>query len=268
MSKSANRRDKDRYSTAQMLCALQALWPRIWGDNRPFGAETRIFEFVMGCDGWDEIDLADVSYALERRLGGAVGSYAAWERGSLGEWRRFWNAAHREQLTFGALADFLARRIPAVRVEPLWVWGRPCVPAGAFLAVRRVAADVDRRGADFGPSTPVRERFVGGKLRALWTRLRWISENRLPPLRDARRIPRAFPMLAAALLLGGGVAAKSALSGFALIASLGAALGVLVLLLVICRRFGERWDDPLPPGYRTFADVARAMARRPANATS
>lgn len=57
----------------------------------------------------------------------------------------------RQALTIAEFCEFLASKAEAVRIEPVTVLGRPCLAAGAFLAVRRL---LDRAGADMTDLAP------------------------------------------------------------------------------------------------------------------
>src|SRR5262245_14948583 len=62
--------DAKRYTQTPVLCGLRAAWEEATGGtDEPFDAETQIYAYGMADGTWDDIDLADIWFRLERFFG-------------------------------------------------------------------------------------------------------------------------------------------------------------------------------------------------------
>jgi hypothetical protein len=266
-----------RYSREHILVGLQEAWPQIVGDRRPFSSGTRIDHQLKASGDWEEVDLTDVAYALDRFFGiDECDPRRSWKE-RLEEWTRFfdWGAQATPEgwgrdvgpcFTFGALADFLAARVVERPIEAVRVLGKPCLNAGAFLRICELTARLVPAVSPIWPSTPVRTALRGRALRRLWARLRWMSNGRIAPLRLTWRARLAdlllsriglVALLFAPLAIGVWVSAGSGRGGYVpVMLSVVPLWGALLVL-------GEAWaalEHPLPSGFTTFRDLARGLA--------
>jgi hypothetical protein len=242
----------------QVLFGLEQFWVRHLGCDSPFEPGAR-----LGRTEWlfDEADLADHLDALgdffglscppqewAEFLGLAVTDPREWEE----------NVAPR--LTFRGLAAFIAARVETIPLEPVSLLGQPCLTAGIFGGLEQLVAQVHRRARHFGPSTPIRRRLRGPRLRLFCERLHWIGQGRLPaPPRltiTRRALDHYFWGKAAAAIL------TAVLVGDWSVLCTGFLVGLLLLipLAAVVTFLNEWWIDPLPAGARSFGDLARLLA--------
>jgi len=134
-----------------------------------------------------------------------------------------------------------------------------------------VTRDVVRSSRRFAPSTQIRDRLRGHRLRRVWTRLRWICYGRLPALeaswraRAAARCGLIFAVVSviglASVLVCIHASAKIVgwYEGMWLVLRMVAPFMAPVLggLSVSCLAY--RLSNPLPSGIRTFRDLAKAL---------
>ncbi len=276
-----------RLTPKQVMCGLRIAWPTIIGDRRPIAADMRIDEHLKACGVWDEIDLADVGYALDRFFNTRVPTLRAWKRDSFDQWADFfgaesccqsaadWETRFAPRVTFGALAQFISRRADAIVIEPAMVLGRPCAAAGAFRTIQRVIETLRPATPRFAPSAPVLSVIRGRSLRVAWETLRWMSEDRLPSLhrmwtdrlRDLVGGGWAFLAAIAAIL---GVPLLPLMSdlpwGAPTLITVSVTVGLWVAIAFTIQ-FVESRCDPLPAGLDDFRSVARAMVLPDATAT-
>lgn len=253
--------DTARYTPKQIMCGLRIAWPQSTGDKLPFSETTRVAESIER-SGWDDLDFAILAYELDRFFGWNDVGRRAWNRAALPAWRSFMES-ELDRITFGSMASFIADRIPAVPMEPVFVLGKRCAPAGAFRSIEQVVRQLDLGVPRFAPSARITSILRGRPLRTVWNRLRWMSEERLPPLRrtwtnrvvDALNSgPGLLAMLGAAALLSIGL--HSIVVGIITTVSFRIVVGLFLR--------GCEWiQNPVPSRFDDFRDVSRAMAARP-----
>lgn len=166
-----------------VLYGLQVIMRRDIGVSEPIAASTLFFSVA---DGWKEIDLADVFYLVEKHFEVRI-ALSTWDaifRDGHHE-AADWNQNIGKRLTFGHVAAFIAARLPMTRLAPLTILGKRCEQAGAFRTIEQLVERFDTSDAQFGPSTPIRERLRGSTLKRVWNQLTWLSEGRLPELRKS-----------------------------------------------------------------------------------
>ncbi len=267
-----------RLTPKQVMCGLRSAWPTIIGDRRPIAADMRIDEHLRACGEWDEIDLMDVAHALDRFFSTRVPTRHEWKRDSFDQWADFfgtelycrttadWETRFTPRVTFGALAQFISQRADAIVIEPAMVLGRPCATAGAFRAIQRVIETLGPATPRFAPSALVLSVIRGHSLRAAWAKLRWMSEDRLPPLRrmwtDRLRDLMGGWAFLAALAAVLGVPLLPLMSdlpwGAPTLITVSVAVGLWVAIRFTIHLVESRCD-PLPDGLDDFRSVARAM---------
>lgn len=264
------------YTLEQIMWGLRAFLYEEFQYDWPIRPTDNICDVFEKC-GWIE------SYLW---LGGDIDAFfgvtregRGWWAKSQMEWTDFyghygdeaqWQSEVRPTLTFQRLAEFIQRRTNGRAIEPVRVFGTPCKAAGAFCAIEDVVRDTRPDMSPFPPSARVRRKISGKRLRTTWTRLRWMSEDRLPPLRktdlDSMDTLRRQTCHLSAVMVFLGVCADALLGTGA-----GLFLGVvpfLVLILVsgglaLIRPIAVLIDDSLPHGIRDFRDVAKAMVGEP-----
>lgn len=260
-----------QYLQAQVLIGLRAVWQELGFDPAAVSAERRIDEALRESGDWEEIDLADVFYRIERAFG-FTASREEW-----GRWggalpyvanHRQWDEQIAPHFTFGGLAEFIAQRAAAPLFEPMHVLGRPCESAGAFRLLQRKVADVSPCSPEFAPGSRLRDVLSTRQLRRIWWQLQMSACGRLAPLKPKPTSPfeRLFAWLnrhapnwwsPAALLISLSFLAL-ALLGYTilLIAGFIAACVLTSLALWIV----DECSSPLPDGVETFRDLSVALA--------
>ena len=169
-------------------------------------------------------------------------------------------------LTFGDLAEFIARRATPVSLKPVTVFGSRCAAAGVFHGIRSLPGLRDQRIA---PSTRLLERMKASHAPAYVDQIAWATDTPLPNVerydslaRFARFdevIANSVFWLTLAVALGAIYQAVSALgvSGV-VIALLHSPVVALALRQFVLNRFAK----PLPSELNTFGDLARYIAAR------
>lgn len=90
--------------------------------------------------------------------------------------------------TFADLRRFLGENYDVVRIEPLSIFGQPCLPAGAFRAIERIVHQIDPKIERFAPSVVITSVIRGRKLRQLLVQLRLLTAGRTKIGRRAEAI--------------------------------------------------------------------------------
>lgn len=247
-----------RYTDAQVLCGLRETWFDITGAyDTPFEADTRIDLYLKADGTWAEIDLADVWIALEEFFGFKC---------NIDEWTQLfrldvtdaqkWESECAPQITFGALARFIAERAEAISLAPTTILGRRCAPAGAFLGIRRVAQRLRPYGNDFAPSALIIENFRGRSLNRLWTQLCWMSNGRLTQLPAKWREATFNTYLWCFLITVLAVGVTWAIGDYRIA---GFAVGGSIISILIAEAY-HYFHNPLPNDVATFRDLANRIA--------
>lgn len=263
-----------RYTAEQIMCGLRDVWPRIVCNRTAFEPDTRIDEYMKQIGLWDEIDFADVAAVLESYFGFTC---------SAEEWKSYmgakpyvrseaeWDEKIAPRFTFGSLAEFIADRTVAVPFEPVMVLGKRCEAAGTFRLIEAVTRDVVEGSKPFAPSTQIRDRLRGRRLRRVWTRLRWICYGRLPPLEPrwrARAAARCGLILGIISVIGlasvlACIHASAKIVGWhesmSLVLRMAAPLMAPVIGGLLVSYLAHRLSNPLPSGIHTFRDLAKAV---------
>jgi hypothetical protein len=249
-----------RYSESQILCGLREVWPGISGSGDEIRSATRIDEHLKEAGMWEEIDFEDVCRELEHFFGFECAAEA---------WREFfgfelaqknpaeWETKIAPRITFGALAGFIADRTTGVAFEPVTFFGRDCHAGGVFLAMEKVAKAVRPDSKQFAPSSRIIDVFRGHALDKFWTRLRWISENKIPEL------PSAWRHATGAVV---GIGILSLLVSFAVWYASGSAMPTISVVAVAMLAFliSEAITyaiNPLPREIDNFRDLAVFIAK-------
>lgn len=262
-----------RYTPDQIFCGLRTVWKKTMGDRATITPETLLFERFQACGG-DEIDFSDVAYAIDNFFSLKRISGKRWREHYEPDWKALLKSlgdtpdqfqANQSRVTFRYMSEFLAKRFGGRTIEPVRVFGQPCMKAGAFFVMEETFQAAAPGVGRFPPSAAVCGLLRGGALRRAWDRLRWISEDRLPPLRwtawdtvrSAVRLSVGLAVLALIiwyLLPDKANEAKHwAFWAFAVLLSSG-------LLLNLANLYLQRLDDPLPPQLQDCRAIATAMA--------
>jgi len=101
-----------------------------------------------------------------------------------------WKAALRPwcRHTLGDLCELIAPRATVEEIRPVTVLGRPCLPAGAFFAVRSALAGAGINVAGVRPSTPLEPMLKRYRDRFLMP-LFMLEPGKLPPLSIEEPLP-------------------------------------------------------------------------------
>lgn len=289
MSLAANLEAASAPSPVTIEAILAELVPIVFGaagTEEPFGADTRIDTYFEASGSFELIDVLDLEFRINAHFGEILGRgdwdfLSGWDRCQTAE---EWEARFAPLFTFGRLAELICVRLRLDRVEPLNVLGASSLAAGAFRRIQAVVHKIDPRGRDFAPSTPILDRLRGARLRRVWASLRALSSNRVPPLPESRgerwgtRLRGTFGVclvvIAAGLVtsyllnrIGGAASTSLGAWLIAMIVFGNTIVGVLavgaLILSVLMRWFGSRLEGPdsmLPPGVRTFRDLAELVA--------
>jgi hypothetical protein len=248
-----------RYTREQMLCAIRVVLERQFACNATLDSQTRIDEYFKAAGDWDDIDLADLWFALCRET--AIKTEPGEWAGFLGTdaFRRGeWETRIAPGFTFGALADWMAKRAEGVSLSAINVLGRKCATAGAFYGIEDVARQVSPHVVRFGPSTPIQKRLRGRALSRFWRRLRWMTCDALPMLRTPKTAVAWDVLLLVSLVLIPLWLAVEVGAAEAFFAAIGILVfGLIVSIVVTCV------TNPLPAGIRTFGELARRVADAP-----
>lgn len=261
-------------SEFQVLYELRDVWDEVTGSGKgAFQVDTRIDRYAKDESSWDDLDVADLFTALERRFGFSC-SNEEWNslfrfdsELSAAEWQR--DVA--PQLTFGALARFVAERatvgpkIEPISFHPITVLGRRCALAGAFTGIERVA-QVAGEAAQFAPGSRIIDTFRGASLDNFWRELRWWTEDRLPELPKFWRLIRDRVRLLGCLLSAAAMLASWMMGSFIPVIVTVAMSAVAFKVASACKRA----VDPVPRQFTTFRDLAEWIVNNdiPAKAAS
>lgn len=248
------------YTQDQILSGLRIIWREALDYEAPILPEIRFADDFKAGGNLEEIDFADVIC----RIQGHFGFTCAWE-----DWQTFlgwcghdpdvWERDVAPRLTFAALADFIRERLEPISLEPITLLGKPCRSAGIFRALERLAGQVHPRVCRFGPSTPIRARLRGIRLRRFWSRLRWILEDQIPA---PPRITLTCGGLLFILLFNSSIGLLVSLWSRDLVGLAAGFVGTFVLLFPLSWAvvFINSRLNPLPKGIETFGDLARYLA--------
>lgn len=252
--------DAQRYTQSQVLYGLQEAWEDATGVDDPFDADTQIYTHMLADGSWDELDLADIFYRMEKFFNFTC---------SINEWKDFfgfdvaersfedWQEEIAPQLTFGSLAAFIAARAPvAASFAPIPVFGRYCDAAGVFTGIQQVAKSLRKDCPRFAPSMRIIDVMRGNNLDQFWMRVRWMTEHAPPALpqfwRDITFLAGNFGFLIAVC---GAVAAWIGSDPVWLIPAISISVAVYSIAV-----FYKEVANPLPSHIETFRDLSQLIA--------
>jgi hypothetical protein len=246
----------EMYTQEQIFCGLGLIWRETLGYEEPLDLDMRFFDDFREGGLHGEIDFGDVIFRMEKEFGFSC---------ALKEWKTFlgtpiqdvdvWQRDIGPQLTFRALVDFIRRRVEPICLEPITLLGKPCLTAGIFRALECLAGQIHPAVSAFAPSTPIRARLRGLRLRRFWDRLRWIMEDRIP---EPPRIKLGCGSFYLKIGIGLFIALwHRDLDGLWLSLKVTALLFLPTAFLV---EFLNSRLNPLPKEIQTFGDLARYLA--------
>src|SRR6185437_8333692 len=142
-----------RFTQAQILCGLRIFWREETGGNDSFDAGTRIDHHLESEGISEEIDITEILHDIEQFFRFSCRleewqSYVGWDTKDQEEWER----KYAPQFTFGRLADFIRERVEAISLEPLTLLGKPCLTAGIFRGLERLAEQINPKTPRFAPT--------------------------------------------------------------------------------------------------------------------
>ncbi len=248
------------FKQEQILSGIRIVWKEALNYDSPISPEMNFFEQSMANGPFEDIDFWDVRFRLERTFG-----FKCPKR----EWHAFlglditdkdeWEKTIAPRLTFHALAEFIRERLKPISFEPLTILGKPCLTAGVFRGLERLTEQIDPKVRQFAPSTPIRARLRGSRLRCFWSKLQWIMEDQLP---DPPRITFSSRGCLHSLLfkLGAGLLIylwrrdwEGAIAGIMTTMFLFIPMGIIAAVI-------NAHLNPLPKEIETFGDLARVLA--------
>lgn len=258
-----------RYTPAQVLCRLQVAFEEFFGEAAPAcEMDAPLFDYLKQFKGADELDFLDIAFELDRYFDWRYISGIEWRQSMLRQWLNWLGApnnkdavAAAQRLTLGDLAKFIAERAHGLQIVPEVVLGKPCLPAGAFRAIEEVVRREAPWTPEFAPSMRISAVLRGGEARQVWERLRWLSNNTLPPRRmywtDRVRDMLFSPVWFVLAPLG--AFAFGVWVGSFFIFLMTAVLAFVIPASVL--RGIEFWLDPIPASHQTFRAVAYYLAK-------
>lgn len=107
--------------------------------------------------------------------------------------------------TFADLHRFINENYDIVRIEPVGIFGQPCLPAGVFRALERIVHQIDPKVDRFAPSASITNILHGWKLRQLFVQVQLLTAGRTRIGRRAEAIDgvaSALTLLSIPLILG------------------------------------------------------------------
>jgi hypothetical protein len=248
------------YTQEQILSGIGIFCHEILGCDSPIDPDMSFIEQLRTEGLYEEIDFVDVRFRLQR-LFGFTCSRSEWETffGTHIKDPNTWEKTIPPWLTFRALADFIGEHLKPISFEPMALLGKPCLTAGIFRGLERLAVQVNPRVQRFGPSTPIRQRLRGVRFYIFWNRLRWMLHDQLPHPRAIRFFSRGFlHSLSFKVAIGVMIALwKRDLNGF--LVGLAVTLSLLVPMGWLAALINW-WRNPLPERIETFGDLARVLA--------
>jgi hypothetical protein len=248
------------FTQQQILSGIRLVWKEALNYVSPIHPEMNFAEQFQAHREFADIDLSDVFYRLERTFGFKC---------SKKEWHTFlglhitdlseWEKTVAPRLTFDALAQFICERLKPISLEPITILGKPCLTAGVFRGLELLAEQIDPKVRKFAPSTPIRTRLRGFRLRCFWSKLQWIMEDQLPPPPQITLSSRGclhsllFKLSAGLVIFLWRRNWEGVLAGIVTTVFLFIPMGIIVALI------NDRLN-PLPEGIETFGDLARVLA--------
>lgn len=154
-----------------------------------FGFDTTIEEWQ---DAWDLVDTKSLGRAFNEQFDTTF---------SDARWRAVLEPARSR--TVRGVCELIATEAQVAQIQPFRVFGKPCLPAGAFLTIRSLLAKAGVDVADVKPSTP-----LGPYLRehgnAMMTQLVKLAPGRLPfwDIENNAVYESGFRLLLASIVLG------------------------------------------------------------------
>ncbi|HEY7313114.1 MAG TPA: hypothetical protein VH643_27445 [Gemmataceae bacterium] len=253
----------ERYSQEQILCGLRIVWREELDFDPSFDLDTRIDENtglatlgdLIGCLVGEVEYITRIAWTIETFFGFSCrpeewNCYFGLNATSREEWEHFFAPC----FTFRRLVEFIQARVKPLPLEPITVLGKPCLTAGIFRGLERLARQVHPALRQIAPSTPICARLHGLCLRRFWNRLRWITEERIP----TRRIKLGCGGFYFKLGIGLAIALwKRDLEGLCLSLLVTALLFIPTALLL---GFLNSRINPMPKEIKTFGDLARYLA--------
>lgn len=253
--------DTKRYTESQVLLGLREVWQDCTGNDALFDGDTRIDTYMKSDGSWDELDLLDIVYRIESFFGFSC-SHKEWtdffgfnlaERSPV-EWER----SVAPNLTFGALARFIADRAPAMAAfEPMIILDQPCLPAGVFIAFQCVADKTLRKQIRFAPSDRIIDFIHGHDLDHFWSQLRWMTEHAIPELpRFWREVTSTVGCLGALAVIASLFESWATTNPVWFLSSI-----LIAAMSCSLAQIYKRIANPLPSNIVTFRDLAMLVAR-------
>lgn len=225
-----------------------------------------LIDYLRAADALDDVDLEDLCFRWEHEFGidCTQDEWLAFFQLPTGDLAR-WQAEVAPQLTFRALAAFIAERLPAISCAPVTILGRTCRAAGVFVGIEQLIAAFRSGRRSFGPSTPLRRVLSADEAIHVQRALFWSSGGRYPePVAgwacfSEDQAGSLWCLRAAIMIMLVAIALPLAWGGRAVdvVVLLSILLSAPFLVYSACRWLYRRRAAHWPPGVRTFRDVVR-----------
>lgn len=273
--------ESDRTSPEDILVCVQNICNDISGKSQTITRDMRIDRYLNDECGGDSLEYIEFQLHVENTLGiSLTADDWLWIAGESTQ-----ISAHDRQIstappfTFGRLVDLLTFRAQSRSLPPAGATAPTLKAVEAMETLRRIVRDVHPAAQHFDSHTEITTRLRGRHLKRLLDRIRWTAPAKLPEAsvggwawaQEHLAGGWGVVLCLAAWIAGVALAApRIGLSPsadpmtFAITALLlfapfaGAAAILLFIVLIVTRTIGAR--PQLPPGMRTFGDLASLMA--------
>ncbi len=167
-----------------------------------------------------------------------------------------WEREVAPKLTYDALADFIADRVPLISFAPIEIAGHRCAKAGAFFGVREIIGRGSSARRRFAPSTTICSELTRSEVEHVWNSMAWMCPSPPPALRTCWSDRIASSAFLWVFAMAG--------TGFAFLCAgepdLFLVFCVVTLIGLVPYLLLRRFEKPLPDGIETFGDLARRLA--------
>jgi hypothetical protein len=269
------RRRSTRPTREQILFGLRECFAHFLKSQDPIDPDADFVAFINR-HGYDSDGLFfDGIYPIENHFSFQVTDDSWWKLFQLESKR------DPQPVSFGQVADFIAEQLDiTISFEPVVIFGRPCRPAGVFLGIEELVRQFDPKIERFGPSTPIQSRLRGLSLINYFKLLNSLTNDcsfkASDPLASGTIWRHAWDCFTfmfgivsfACLAQGLAIFTPEVLKSFPFFLITGVISGALYFgWMVFVYYAGElllvrRFVNPLPPGIKTFRDLAKLIADR------
>lgn len=168
-------------------------WAELMGSNCGIQPDDRMDEWLKSEDLYDVVDFSDVIFRVQKDFGVQITTTEFNKHfGADCDSHETWERLYAHQFTFGRFVDLIASRTPdldkiprayiPVSFAPVSFAGKKCAPAGAFLGMQALAANIDPTVRSFGPSSRISKVLKGTSRARFWRSMQVQIGDAIPPL--------------------------------------------------------------------------------------